>query len=82
MVTSQKPSPQPPEKTRKLAATLHAGLGQSLVGMAMLAKSHANALAERHDPEEKRARLIQQLLARSVATVDELIRWLDEGRPR
>jgi len=50
--------------------------------MAMLAKSHANALAERHDPEEKRARLIQQLLARSVATVDELIRWLDEGRPR
>jgi len=50
--------------------------------MAMLAKSHANALAERHDPEEERARLLQDLLAGSVVKVDELIRWLDEGRPR
>lgn len=82
MTSSPKLFLHSPAEAGKLAATLHAGLGQSLVGMAMLAKSHANALAERHDPEEERARLLQDLLAGSVVKVDELIRWLDDGRPR
>jgi len=65
-----------------LAHRLHEEVEQTLIGICLANQAHLDRLRRDGSREARDAQRIQELLQRSVRSLDELVRSLDHGRPR
>jgi len=65
-----------------LAHRLQEEVEQSMIGICLANQAHLRNLRVEGSPELSNAQRIQELLVQNIRTLAELIRMLDNGKPR